>query len=171
MSSDTETCRSAILSEDVRDFIGNDVRTAFFDRIAGQTLCSQDAGFGYSCLYLPAAAADPITLSRYSYDSIPKCYAPADMQTLNQAGILPVQNYPTLQLRGRGVLVGFMDSGIDYQSQLFRSLDGTTRIEAIWDQTVQTGPPPQDFSYGSEYTGHDRRSAPAGRPALPRSIC
>ena len=112
MSSDTETCRSAILSEDVRDFIGNDVRTAFFDRIAGQTLCSQDAGFGYSCLYLPAAAADPITLSRYSYDSIPKCYAPADMQTLNQAGILPVQNYPTLQLRGRDVLVGFMDSGI-----------------------------------------------------------
>ena len=152
MSSDTETCRSAILSEDVRDFIGNDVRTAFFDRIAGQTLCSQDAGFGYSCLYLPAAAADPITLSRYSYDSIPKCYAPADMQTLNQAGILPVQNYPTLQLRGRDVLVGFMDSGIDYQSQLFRSLDGTTRIEAIWDQTVQTGPLPQDFSYGSEYT-------------------
>ena len=118
MPSDTETCRSAILSEDVRDFIGNDVRTAFFDGISGQTLCSQDAGFGYSCLYLPAAAADPITLSRYSYDSIPKCYAPADMQTLNQAGILPVQNYPTLQLRGRGVLVGFMDSGIDYQSQL-----------------------------------------------------
>ena len=101
MPSDTETCRSAILSEDVRDFIGNDVRTAFFDGISGQTLCSQDAGFGYSCLYLPAAAADPITLSRYSYDSIPKCYAPADMQTLNQAGILPVQNYPTLQLRGR----------------------------------------------------------------------
>ena len=108
MPSDTETCRSAILSEDVRDFIGNDVRTAFFDGISGQTLCSQDAGFGYSCLYLPAAAADPITLSRYSYDSIPKCYAPADMQTLNQAGILPVQNYPTLQLRGRGVLDGLL---------------------------------------------------------------
>ena len=128
MSSDTETCRSAILSEDVRDFIGNDVRTAFFDRIAGQTLCSQDAGFGYSCLYLPAAAADPITLSRYSYDSIPKCYAPADMQTLNQAGILPVQNYATLQLRGRDVLVGFMDSGIDYTNDIFRNLDGS----ALW---------------------------------------
>ena len=56
-------------------------------------------------------------------------------------GILPVQNYPTLQLKGQGVLVGFMDSGIDYTSGLFRQLDGTTRIISIWDQTVQSGTP------------------------------
>lgn len=152
MPSDTESCRSAILSEDVRDFIGNHVRTAFFNSIAGRALCRQDAGFDYTCFYLPSDAADPVSLSRYSYASIPRCYAPADMAALNQAGILPVQNYPTLQLKGRGVLIGFMDSGIDYQSGLFRSLDGSTRIEAVWDQTVQDGEPPKGFAYGSEYT-------------------
>lgn len=152
MPSDVKTCRSAILSEDVRDFIGNHVRTAFFNSIADQALCRQEAGFDYTCFYLPSNVADPVTLSRYSYASIPRCYSPADMAALNQAGILPVQNYPTLQLKGRGVLIGFMDSGIDYQSELFQNLDGSTRIEAIWDQTVQDGTPPAQFAYGSEYT-------------------
>ena len=74
------------------------------------------------------------------------------METLNQTGILPVQNYPTLQLKGSGVLIGFLDSGIDYSNTIFRNLDGSTRIAAIWDQTVQSNTPPQAFSYGSEFT-------------------
>ena len=149
---DVNLCREQILSEEYRDFIGNHVRTSFFDSIAQAEHCEQDAGFGYKCFYLPASEADPVTLPKYSYNSIPRCYAPVSMETLNQTGILPVQNYPTLQLRGNGVLIGFLDSGIDYQNPLFRNLDGTTRIEAIWDQTVQSGSPPIGFSYGSEYT-------------------
>ena len=152
MPSDLETCREQILSEEYRDFIGNHVRTSFFDSITQDDHCEQDAGFGYKCIYLPASAADPITLPKYSYNSIPKCYAPISMETLNQTGILPVQNYPTLQLKGNGILIGFMDSGIDYTNSVFRNLDGSTRIAAIWDQTVQSGTPPRDFSYGSEYT-------------------
>ncbi len=149
---DAETCRRQILSEDYRDFIGNHVRTPFFDSMLNEERCEQDAGFRYKCIYLPADMADPITLSRYSYNSIPKCYAPLSLETLNQAGILPVQNYPTLQLKGQGILIGFLDSGIDYESSLFRNLDGTTRIAAIWDQTVQTGTPPMGLAYGSEFT-------------------
>ena len=159
MPSDLETCRQQILSEDYRDFIGNHVRTSFFDSIMQADHCEQDAGFGYKCIYLPASAADPITLPKYSYNSIPKCYAPISMETLNQTGILPVQNYPTLQLKGNGILIGFMDSGIDYTNKVFRNLDGSTRIAAIWDQTVQSGTPPRDFSYGSEYTQEQINSA------------
>ena len=159
MPSDLEQCREQILSEDYRDFIGNHVRTSFFDSIMQEDHCEQDAGFGYKCIYLPASAADPITLPKYSYNSIPKCYAPISMETLNQTGILPVQNYPTLQLKGNGILIGFMDSGIDYTNRVFRNLDGTTRIAAIWDQTVQSGTPPRDFSYGSEYTQEQINSA------------
>lgn len=148
---DSRLCREQILSEDYRDFIGDHVRTPFFDSIMQEERCEQEAGFDYKCFYLPADVADPITLSRYSYNSIPKCYAPLSMETLNQTGILPVQNYPTLQLKGDGVLIGFLDSGIDYSNDIFRNLDGTTRIAAIWDQTVQTGAPPEGFSYGSEF--------------------
>ena len=57
--------------------------------------------------------------------------------------------------RGSGVIVGIVDSGIDYQHQSFRGPDGTSRILAIWDQglTPQGGESsPAGFGYGVEYT-------------------
>lgn len=149
---DLETCRQHILSEDYRDFIGNHVRTPVFQSIMRDGQCEQDAGFDYKCFYLPAELTGPVSLSRFSYNSIPKCFTPTSMETLNQTGILPVQNYPTLQLKGKGILIGFLDSGIDYMNPVFRNLDGTTRIAAIWDQTVQSGSPPEGFAYGTEFT-------------------
>lgn len=145
-------CREWILSEEYRDFIINDNRTPFFENIAQNPVCEQYAGFSYRCIYLPRLQAEPLTSSRFSYNAIPKCYAPLSMETLNQAGILSIQNYPTLQLKGNGVLIGFIDSGIDYENEVFRNLDGSTRIAAIWDQTDQSGTPPSQFLYGSEYS-------------------
>ena len=149
---DPETCRKHILSEDYRDFIGNHVRTSFFDSITKADHCEQDAGFDFRCIYLPKETADPLTLSKFSYNSIPKCYSPISMETLNHTGILPMQNYPTLQLKGNGVLIGFLDSGIDYTNPVFRDPAGDTRIAAIWDQTVQSGRPPEGFAYGTEFS-------------------
>ena len=106
---DLETCRRNILSEDYRDFIENRTRTPLFNELLLQNPCEQDAGSGYTCYYFPKESVEPITLSRFSYNSIPQCFSPLSMETLNQAGILPVQNYPTLQLKGQGVLIGFLD--------------------------------------------------------------
>lgn len=39
-------------------------------------------------------------------------------------------------LTGRGTLVGVIDSGIDYAHPDFRNPDGSTRILALWDQTI-----------------------------------
>ena len=148
---DLETCREQILSEDTRDFISNPLRTPLFNELLKKDPCIQDAGLGYQCIYFSKELVEPISLTRFSYNSIPNCFAPVAMETLNQTGILPVQNYPALQLKGKGVLIGFLDSGIDYQNKVFRNLDGTTRIAALWDQTIQSGTPPRDFFYGSEY--------------------
>lgn len=148
---DLDLCREQILSEDTRDFISNPLRTPLFEQLLKENPCTQDAGLGYQCIYFPKEAVEPISLSRFSYNSIPNCFSPISMESLNQTGILPVQNYPTLQLKGQGVLIGFLDSGIDYTNAVFRNLDGSTRIVSIWDQTIQSGQPPGDFSYGSEY--------------------
>lgn len=40
------------------------------------------------------------------------------------------------ELTGRGTLIGFIDSGIDYAHPDFRNNDGSTRISALWDQTI-----------------------------------
>lgn len=64
--------------------------------------------------------------------------------------IPPVQN-PPLSLSGKGVLVAMIDSGIDYENAVFRNADGTTRIRALWDQTIP-GAPPQGYALGTEYT-------------------
>ncbi|MEE1085668.1 MAG: S8 family peptidase [Schaedlerella sp.] len=147
-----EICKERILSEDYRDFIVDDLRTAFLSRINLENLCLQEADFDYRCVYLSAAQVGTITLEKYLYNSIPKCYAPLTMDALEEAGILSIQNYPTLQLKGDGILIGFLDSGINYTSPVFRNFDGSTRIAGIWDQTIHSGLPPETFVYGTEYT-------------------
>jgi subtilisin family serine protease len=66
---------------------------------------------------------------------------------------------------GNGVIVGVVDTGIEYTHRAFRKPDGTSRILAIWDQTRapaivgETSPGPLDhpllgqvaLGYGVEY--------------------
>ena len=54
-------------------------------------------------------------------------------------------------LYGDGVLVAVLDSGVDYTHPDFRNEDGTTRILALWDQTIP-GRPPAGYRIGTEYT-------------------
>ncbi len=60
---------------------------------------------------------------------------------------------------GKGVIIGLMDSGIDYTSPDFRNQDGTTRILYMWDQTDYSGNPPNGFLGGTEYTSSQINSA------------
>lgn len=149
---DPINCREQILSEDYRDFITGAVLSGFLSSLSPESLCIQGADSQYYCLYLPAETAEPLTFERFPYNTIPKCYTPISMETLNQTGILAIQNFPTLQLKGEGIILGFMDSGIDYTLPIFRNLDGTSRIVGIWDQTVQSGTPPDTLAYGSEFS-------------------
>lgn len=64
--------------------------------------------------------------------------------------ITSVQRAP-YDLQGEGVIIGVLDSGIDYRNMEFRNPDGTTRIRGIWDQTIN-GVPPDGYIIGTEYT-------------------
>ena len=55
-------------------------------------------------------------------------------------------------LNGTGVLVGIIDSGIDYRHPDFCNADGTTRIAALWDQSVDGGTPPPGYYIGTLFT-------------------
>ncbi len=149
------SCREMILSEDYWDFIIPPSRNWDNYQVSSDRMCFQQMDFEYRAEYVDSAALEPLTIERYWYNSIPNCYALLDTDALNDAGISAVQNYPTLQLMGEHVMIGFIDTGIDYQNEVFRNVDGSTRIAAIWDQTVQSGTAPEGIEFGSEYTSED----------------
>src|SRR4029079_19016803 len=55
-------------------------------------------------------------------------------------------------LNGAGILVGDVDSGVDYGHDDFKDAGGLTRFTNIWDQTVNTRPAPVPYAYGTEWT-------------------
>jgi len=55
---------------------------------------------------------------------------------------------------GAGVIVGFVDTGIDTTHPDFTFPNGTTKILDVWDQTTP-GRPPAGFNYGYECTSAD----------------
>lgn len=82
---------------------------------------------------------------------------PAPMGLLSRtgliaSGILQVQQRPYLDLRGRGVLIGLVDTGIDFTRPAFRYEDGSSKIKYIWDQEISKGKPADGIIFGTEYT-------------------
>ncbi len=81
-----------------------------------------------------------------------------DRPALDAAGVSQVHSQPYLNLKGRGVLLGFVDTGIDYTQDVFRYADGTSKIQYIYDQTAD-GDPPAGFVLGREYSKADLDAA------------
>lgn len=77
-------------------------------------------------------------------------------------------NGPPLNARGQGVIVGVIDTGIQWQDRDFRKTDGTTRILGIWDMTLTDPlhPPPPGFAFGAYYGAADIDAALAAGTTL-----
>ncbi|MGG5463242.1 S8 family peptidase [Clostridium sp. B9] len=60
-----------------------------------------------------------------------------------------------LQLTGKDVIVGIIDTGIDYLNEEFMTKDGKTRILKIWDQGIRSDRYPKNMFYGTEYNQNE----------------
>ncbi len=120
----------------------------------------KDLTGGYHIIYVPVNDIDKVAADTVSFvqNVYPMVLGLLDTQALEAAGIAAVQRQPYLDLRGNGVLIGFIDTGIDYTSPAFCYEDNTTKIRAIWDQTIP-GAPPGGFLYGSEYSAEQINAA------------
>lgn len=88
----------------------------------------------------------------------PKIMSPLDSQSNEESGITQILNQPFLNLSGRGVIIGFIDTGIDYTKEAFQFEDGSSKILSLWDQTIE-GNRPDDIYFGSVYTQEDINAA------------
>ena len=142
-------CREQVYSNDYFDFI---IPYGVQAEVPVSGGCVQRVAEEFDIFFYPRAGLPQFSIENYTYTAIPKCYGLLDTTALEVSGIIRMQNQPVLSLKGTGVLVGFIDTGIDYANPLFRYTDGSSRIVRIWDQTIQDGTPPAGVLYGAEYT-------------------
>lgn len=91
-------------------------------------------------------------------NNVSNVFGLTDEQSLEDSGIIQVQQQPNLNLNGRNVLIGFVDTGIDYTQKVFQYEDGTSKIKYIYDQSIP-GVPPVGFPLGTEYTSDQINAA------------
>lgn len=141
-------CREQVYSNDYFDFI---IPYGVQTEVPVSGGCTQRVSEGFDVFYYARNGLPPLSIQNYTYTAIPKCYGLLDTTALEVSGIIRMQNQPVLSLKGDGVLVGFIDTGIDYTNPLFRYSDGSSRIVRIWDQSIEDGTPPAGILYGAEY--------------------
>ena len=92
-----ENCKEKIISEDYWDFIIPLYRDEELKEVNPENACIQEMDFGYKSVSVDRRILLPLSFREYWYSTIPKCYTLLDMQPLDAAGIITLQNYPTLQ--------------------------------------------------------------------------
>ena len=129
-------CISNSLSEDYADFIVRYFVTPEEFLNTTQADCVDFVNYQFAVLHYPLETVRDQFLSTAAYASIPKLYSLLDLNSMDASGILSASELPPLTNGGRGVMIGFIDTGIDYRLPLFQDFSGATRILGIWDQAA-----------------------------------
>lgn len=146
-------------SVDIEKIYSNDYADFFISFCSDVSVLEQyEAGtvhvinYFYAILHLPVSVMTTNVISRMGYASIPSLFGLVSQTSLEASGIPSIRNNPNLNLRGRGVLIGIVDTGIDYTNPVFQYNDKTTRIASIWDQTIIPETGSETVPYGTEYS-------------------
>jgi len=99
-------------------------------------------------IYIPTIFED---LGHNILGFYPRILSPLDSRSNEESGITPILDQPYLNLSGSGVIIGIVDTGIDYTKNAFKFDDGSTKIINIWDQTID-GPRTPGIYFGSIYS-------------------
>lgn len=149
-------CREQIMSEDFADLLTSD--SSLID-IEDNDLCYSIIEGDFAVLHVPVEDLPDNYTQIYNYAVNPSCYGLMDIPSVEASGVYTIRTLPITNLRGQSVLIGIIDTGIDYTHNAFLHADGTSRIISIWDQVLQEGNPPEGFNYGSEYTQEEINNA------------
>lgn len=151
-------CSSLIVSEETGDYI-IESNSLYFEQIQRQDgVCISCVNDTWCILYTNYPGSRNINIQQ-GYYSVPKLYGLMDTTSFDASGITATLNQPLLNVRGQGVLIGFLDTGIDYLREDFKVSDGRTRIAAVWDQTIQSVNYEEDTGEAAGTEQYDRKQA------------
>lgn len=165
-------CNVSPASEEIADFIVRYSPRAVDSLYElARTRCVNLVSQEYAIVHAPLSGVLPLSFTQHTYSAIPKLYGLQDTTALEAAGILPVFSQPNLMSTGQGILIGMIDTGIDYTNPLFQNPDGTSRILRLWDQTIESENTPEAAAgfqpfYGTVYSQEDLNRALASEQPL-----
>lgn len=110
-------------------------------------------------VHVPVIDITNNTIVELGYSVMPSLFGLISQSSIEASGITRLRNIPNFNLRGSGVLIGILDSGIDYTNPVFRYADNTTKIAYIWDQTIFSDRYPTHTYYGTEYSREEINTA------------
>ena len=130
--------RYKITSEDYSDLIIEyDRNTPLLEQFQDDTI--QIMNNRFAIVYIPSSQLTNRSISQFGYSALPTCFGLVSERSLDASGVNKIRNLPYFNLRGEGVLIGIVDTGIDYTNPAFLNKDGTSKIVSIWDQTIDSG--------------------------------
>lgn len=97
--------------------------------------------------------------SQIKFITRPRLYGLNAIQALDASNISIFHSSAFGELRGRDIIIGFIDTGIQYTNEVFKNANNTTRVIGIWDQTIETGEPPANYTYGTYYSQEEINTA------------
>ena len=90
-----------------------------------------------------------------------------DNQSFSSTGIKRFKQ--SNNLNGKGVILGIIDSGIDYSLPIFKDEKNNSKILYYWDQSTP-GNPPKGFKEGTLYNNEEINDAISNKNSIPISI-
>ena len=127
---------------------------------------------GYAILTLPKSAITPLsTHPLVQFIEQPKQIF-TGATSAQSASCIPPVTRPPYNLSGEGILIGVVDSGLDFTHPAFRDGQGRTRVVRFWDQSGDPSiqPPPSGYLMGSEYTQAEIQKRLDNGTSFPRDI-
>ncbi|NLL00372.1 MAG: S8 family peptidase [Clostridiales bacterium] len=143
--------RERIISEDYADLIIEyNGDTSVFEQFPERTV--QIINIQFAFVHVPVSFITQDIVYRLGYSVMPTCFGIISESSLEASGVFQIRNIPIFNLRGQGVIIGIIDTGVDYTNPIFQYADNTTRIVSIWDQTIVSDNSPVGQAYGTEYS-------------------
>lgn len=151
-------CQDVIYSDNYSDYILNYTSPAGRELI-GEATCREIINEEYAIIHVEREERENGMRQFLRYQNIPRVFGLLDTTYLEETGVARIRRLPSLDLFGEGVILGVLDTGVDYRHRAFQNEDGTTRIDVIWDQTIPSENPPEGLDYGSIYTAEEINQA------------
>ena len=112
-----------ILSEDYADLILPVTLSGSYFLNAYEQMGGELLGNNYGMIHIPLSMLPRDLLAYVGYYNIPKLYTLLDENSLEVSGILRVRSQPLLGYTGKDIILGFLDTGINYTLPVFRHSD------------------------------------------------